>query len=115
MRRTAMNGLALMVLAFSAAGVARPARAGITYTLKDLGPVSVRGANASGQVVGSADLPGHAPLASLYSGGQPGRADPGHPASRDVVGRPSGIGLGVLSPARMAGSNPEGSSWRTCG
>jgi probable HAF family extracellular repeat protein len=71
--------------------------------------------NASGQVVGSADLPGHAPRASLYGGGQPGRADPGHPVSRDVAGRPSGIGLGFLSPARTAGSNPEGSSWQTCG
>jgi hypothetical protein len=115
MRRTMRTGLAVLALTVFASGVARPARAGMTYTLKDLGPVSVRGANASGQVVGSADLPGHAPLASLYSGGQPGRADPGHPASRDVVGRPSGIGLGFLSPTRTAGSNPEGSSWQTSG
>jgi probable HAF family extracellular repeat protein len=140
MRRTAITRLALMALAESAAGVARPARAEILYTLKDLGTlggtISSGGAvndsgqiagissttaggaahaflsgpgggalkdlgalpgfaesqglavNASGQVVGSADLPGHAPHALLYTGGQPGRADLGHPASRDVVGRP---------------------------
>jgi probable HAF family extracellular repeat protein len=110
-----MTGLALLALAVSVAGVARPARAEILYTLKDLGPVSVRGVNASGQVVGSADIAGGAPHASLYGGGQPGRADLGHPASRDVVGRPSEMGLGFLSPARRAGSNPEGSPWQTRG
>jgi hypothetical protein len=40
--------LAVLALTVFATGVARPARAGITYTLKDLGPISVRGVNASG-------------------------------------------------------------------
>jgi hypothetical protein len=37
MRRTAIARLALLARAESAADVARPARAGITYILKDLG------------------------------------------------------------------------------
>jgi hypothetical protein len=40
MRRTEMTGLALLALAVSAAGHARP-RAGIAYTLKDLGTLGL--------------------------------------------------------------------------
>src|SRR5262245_51002315 len=76
MRRTKLTGLALMALAVSAAGVARPARAGILYTLKDLGTlggVASEGAavNDSGQVVGfsyTADDLGHAFLSGPGGG-----------------------------------------------
>jgi probable HAF family extracellular repeat protein len=54
-----MTGLILMAVAASAAGVARPARAEILYTVKDLGTLpgflesSGAAVNASGQVTGS--------------------------------------------------------------
>ncbi len=59
MRRTIMTGLALMALIVSAAGVARPARAEILYTLTDLGTLGGTssygaGVNNYGQVAGYA-------------------------------------------------------------
>jgi probable HAF family extracellular repeat protein len=64
MRRTMTTGLALMALAVSAAGVARPAKAEILYTLTDLGTLPGGdqsfgyGVNASGQVAGTSYIPG---------------------------------------------------------
>ena len=57
MRRTTITALALLALAVSVAGVARPARADIVYTLKDLGTLGGavsqgQGVNDSGQVTG---------------------------------------------------------------
>jgi probable HAF family extracellular repeat protein len=58
MRRTTTTGLALMALAVSAAGAARPARAGSLYTLTDLGTLpgfdssAGFGVNNRGQVAG---------------------------------------------------------------
>ena len=60
MRRMMRTGLALMALAGSPLGVARPARAEILYFLKDLGTLPGgtssfgNGVNASGQVTGVA-------------------------------------------------------------
>ena len=42
MRRMTMAGLALTALAVTAAGAARPARAGFEYTLTDLGTLGGR-------------------------------------------------------------------------
>jgi probable HAF family extracellular repeat protein len=76
MRRTTITALALLALAVSVAGVARPARADIVYTLKDLGTLGGTssygfGVNDAGQVVGSLynSLTGGG-HAVLYSGGQ---------------------------------------------
>jgi probable HAF family extracellular repeat protein len=49
MRRTVIARLALLALAVSAAGAARPARAGGLYILKDLGTLG--GTNSYGQAV----------------------------------------------------------------
>jgi len=76
MRRTTITALALLALAMSVAGVARPARAEILYTLKDLGTLPGGnfsqgfGVNASGQVVGDSLTASGATHAFLYSGGQ---------------------------------------------
>jgi hypothetical protein len=51
MRRTTRTGLALMALAVSAAGAARPARAGTFYTLTDLGTLGGAPGDSSGQAV----------------------------------------------------------------
>jgi probable HAF family extracellular repeat protein len=69
-----MTGLALMALAVSAAGEARPAKAGTAYTLKDLGTLGgansfARGVNNSGQVAGWSDVPGGATHAFLSGPG----------------------------------------------
>jgi probable HAF family extracellular repeat protein len=56
MHRTALARLALMALTLSAAGAARPARAGTLHILKDLGGTNSRGwgVNDSRQVAGDA-------------------------------------------------------------
>ena len=76
MRRTTIAALALLAPAVSVAGVARPARADIVYTLMDLGTLGGTssygfGVNDAGQVVGSLynSLTGGG-HAFLYSGGQ---------------------------------------------
>ena len=75
MRRTMMTGLALLALAVSATGVARPARAGIPYTLTDLGTFpggtssQAYSVNNSGQVAGIAGTAGGATHAFLSGPG----------------------------------------------
>jgi probable HAF family extracellular repeat protein len=88
------TGLALMALAMSAGGVARPARADTVYILKDLGTLpggtnsQGRGVNDFGQVTGIADLAGGAPHAFLSGPGGGALKDlgtlgvPGEPFSR---------------------------------
>jgi uncharacterized membrane protein len=98
-----MTGLALLVLAAFAAGVARPARAEILYILKDLGtlggyPTSGTSVNDSGQVAG-------------YSGAEHAfLSGPGGGALKDLGTLPGGTfsqGFGVNASGQVAGfANP---------
>jgi probable HAF family extracellular repeat protein len=68
-----MTGLALTALAMFAPGVARPARAGIAYTLTDLGtlgghPTYGQVVNASGQVAGFSGPQGQITQHAFLSG-----------------------------------------------
>jgi probable HAF family extracellular repeat protein len=115
MCRTMMTGLALMTLAVSPAGVARPARAGIDYTLRDLGTLGGldsfgQAVNASGQVAGDSTTaggethaflsgPGGGPLTDLGTlGGVSSLAKPSTPPARSPDPR------GSRSSARSARS-----------
>jgi probable HAF family extracellular repeat protein len=103
MSRTAIARLALMVLAISVGGVARPARAGSAYILKDLGTLPGDSAsvgyavNASGQVAGESRTasgalhaflsgPGGGPLKDLGTLGGGGGEGHGVNASGQVTG-----------------------------
>jgi hypothetical protein len=74
-----MTGLALLALSLSAAGAARPARAGSFYTLKDLGTLpggtnsSGWVVNASGQVTGQSNSGGNIATHAFLSGPAVGR------------------------------------------
>jgi probable HAF family extracellular repeat protein len=77
MRRTTITALALLSLAVSVAGVARPARADIVYTLKDLGTLGGaisqgQGVNDSGQVTRFSGIPTSSTAAHAFLSGPDG-------------------------------------------
>jgi probable HAF family extracellular repeat protein len=102
MRRTTMTRLALMALAVSAAGVARPARAGTAYILTDLGTLGgdtsyAYAVNASGQVAGQSSI-GRSVYHAFLSG-------PGGGPLQDLgtLGGSQGVGFAVNDSGQVAG------------
>jgi len=105
MRRTTITALALLALAVSVAGVARPARADIVYTLKDLGTLGGavsqgQGVNDSGQVTGFSGVPTSSTAAHAFLSG------PGGGALKDLgtLGGTSSYGFGVNDAGQVVGS-----------
>jgi probable HAF family extracellular repeat protein len=115
MHRTAIAQLALLALAMSVASVARPAQAGITYTLKDLGTLpggsssEAFDVNAFGQVAGHSDTAsssGFSPSHAFLSG-------PGGGPLMDLgflgVGRNISFGIGVNAFGQVTGESGSAS------
>ena len=109
MRRTTITALALLALAVSVAGVARPARADIVYTLKDLGTLGGavsqgQGVNDSGQVTGffrRSDQQYRGPRVPVGPRRR-GAQGPRHPPRRDLQ-----RGFGVNASGQVTGfANP---------